>query len=128
MNQYWNFKAISCVLVALSVLTGAFGAHGLKEVLTATELTTWKTASDYLLTQGIGLLILSCLPQSPKVTLGLKLILFGVITFSISLFALVAFKLKLIAMLTPFGGMLMIIGWSVIAWHCYRQYEFTQVK
>ncbi|MDO6718051.1 DUF423 domain-containing protein [Psychrosphaera sp. 1_MG-2023] len=128
MNHYWNFKAIACVLVALSVLAGAFGAHGLKDILTTSELTTWATASNYLLSQGLGILILSCLPQSPKLTLGLKLILFGVITFSVSLFMLVSFTLKIIAMLTPFGGMLMIVGWGVIAWHCFRQYEFTQVK
>ncbi|MDC2887936.1 DUF423 domain-containing protein [Psychrosphaera algicola] len=115
MNHYWNFKAIACVLVALSVLAGAFGAHGLKDILTTSELTTWATASNYLLSQGLGILILSCLPQSPKLTLGLKLILFGVITFSVSLFMLVSFTLKIIAMLTPFGGMLMIVGWGVIA-------------
>lgn len=123
MQQYWQFKTVAAFLLGVSILAGAFGAHALKGTLTAAELATWQTASNYLMIQSIGILVVSFLPKSPKVKLSLVSLTAGTILFSGSLFSLITFNLKILGMLTPVGGLAMMFGWFVLAWHCFRQYE-----
>jgi len=50
---------ISAAVMAFGVITGAFGAHSLKVVLSETSLQSWKTAVLYLLIHGLAMLKLS---------------------------------------------------------------------
>ncbi len=61
--------AISALNLALAVILGAFGAHGLKTRATEAQLTWWQTATDYFFYHALGLLALAILskviPQLP---------------------------------------------------------------
>ncbi|WP_221175303.1 DUF423 domain-containing protein [Staphylococcus aureus] len=55
--------AISALNLALAVMLGAFGAHGLKTRATEAQLTWWQTATDYFFYHALGLLILAVISR-----------------------------------------------------------------
>ena len=108
------------LLCMLGVVFGAFGAHGLRGKVTAGDLENWKTAVEYQIFHGLGLLFLSHAKLSGK-TLNtvFSAFLFGVILFSGSLYflstrSLTGFPASILGPLTPLGGLLLIIGWGVL--------------
>ncbi len=99
---------------AAAVALGAFGAHALKEMLaTHGSTSTWQTASLYHLVHSPVLLIIALLPSTPKVTF--LLFLSGIALFSGSLYLLSITQLKPLGIVTPIGGLLLIIAWLSLA-------------
>ena len=97
---------------------GAFGSHGLRSRnLSERSITSWSTASSYLIYNGLALLAVSF---HPGVISGLRryryatgMILAGALTFSGTVFGLVLAREKVgkvFGPLTPIGGMIMIAG------------------
>jgi uncharacterized membrane protein YgdD (TMEM256/DUF423 family) len=102
-----TFK-LACYLTALGIAAQAFGHHGLRSVLSESHLGIFETASRYILLSGIWFLALlrpSTLPQRP-----LKLIFAGVVVFSGSLVMYLITKSAPFMMITPIGGLGMIVG------------------
>jgi uncharacterized membrane protein YgdD (TMEM256/DUF423 family) len=102
-----------------TVALGAFGAHGLRGLVDAAGLANWRTAADYL---GLhALAILACglwliqRPDDRLVHWAASALIAGVLLFSGSLFALVLSGQRALAMVTPFGGLTMLIGWGLLA-------------
>ena len=56
--------AVGAFNAFLAIGTGAFAAHGLKDWLSVDYLNTFKTAADYQLIHGIGLIIIGILSKS----------------------------------------------------------------
>lgn len=107
---------VGATLAALGVAAGAFGAHGLREVLAAKDLETWETAARYLLLHAVGLVAIAALPQGTRrAGLAAALLLAGTLVFSGTLFVLVLADLRWLGAITPIGGVLMIGGWIVLA-------------
>jgi len=112
-----NLFITSAGLLILSVLLGAFGAHGLEKILTPALLKTFHTGVHYhqLHALGLGMMALyynqlgSSKTQFPHAA---KFILLGIILFSGNcyLYALTGFKF--FALLVPLGGTCFILGWS----------------
>ena len=102
------------VLGGLAVILGAFGAHGLKEVLSPERLQTFETAVRYQFYHALALLICGILAkmESEKgyVRAG-NLFLAGIILFSGSLYLLIALNQTILGAITPFGGVAFIAGW-----------------
>ncbi|AKA34727.1 DUF423 domain-containing protein [Flagellimonas lutaonensis] len=106
------------VLGVLAIILGAFGAHGLKKVLTADELGTFETGVRYQMYQALFLLFLSMLPKMADDTKKwvFYAIVIGVVLFSFSIYflatnKLTAFDFRKIGWITPIGGLFMITGW-----------------
>lgn len=104
-----------------AVLIGAFGAHGLENLLSTKELLTFETGVKYQMYHALACLFLGVVKrvESRSKTLVLCLFVVGTVCFSWSIYglatnALSAFDFRKIAILTPIGGGLLIIGWSVI--------------
>ena len=105
------------VLITLSIVLGAFGAHGLKKVLVSfpEKLTSFETGVKYQMYMGLSFLWLGTL----KVEVGKYLYpiwLVGVIFFSLSIYLLsidpvISFSFSFLGPVTPIGGLLLIIGW-----------------
>jgi uncharacterized membrane protein YgdD (TMEM256/DUF423 family) len=105
---------ITAVLGALAVALGAFGAHGLEDLLTRTGRTeTWKTAASYHLVHSVVLLVLVHLSNWRP----LPWILFaaGISIFSGSLYLLCLTDTGWLGAITPIGGLLLIGGWGSLA-------------
>jgi len=109
------------IIIALSIGLSAFGAHGLKSILVADQLESFKTATSYLLIQTALVLILSQLWKESLTTwIGLNLVQVGVLLFSVSIYVLLLFKnmdysYMFLVPITPIGGSLMILGWILVA-------------
>ena len=103
------------------ILLGAFGAHGLKAVLTVEALATFETGVKYQMYHALFLLFIgnydALLQKKQKAIY--YLVLTGVALFSGSIYLLAtnnltSFDFKIIGFVTPIGGLLLIIAWFVL--------------
>jgi len=105
-------------LAFLAVALGAFGAHGLKGILSADMLVIYHTAVDYHMWHAIGLLIIGLLQQHKPSSLLNKSAYFmfaGICLFSGSLYALSISANKMLGIITPIGGVCLLIAWALLA-------------
>lgn len=101
-----------------AVILGAFGAHYLKLRIAPAELIIFETAVRYQMYHALALILIGILSMSiDKYQLRLATYLFttGICLFSGSLYVLAFTKTKIIGILTPFGGLLLIIAWFMVA-------------
>ena len=104
----------------LAVMLGAFGAHGLREVLPASSLASWQTGVFYQLVHAPVMLITALwLRHGGPAVLRLAGLSFalGVLTFSGSIYGLVLLNTSWSAWLgpvTPLGGLALIAGWTCL--------------
>ncbi|MCX0333072.1 DUF423 domain-containing protein [Acinetobacter radioresistens] len=115
--------AISALNLALAVMVGAFGAHGLKTRASEAQLAWWHTATEYFFYHALGLLILGVisktLPQLP-IKGSFLLIQFGIFLFCGSLYIMALGLPRGLGAITPIGGALMIAGWLLLAWNAFK--------
>ena len=101
------------------VMIGAFGAHGLKALLTTDQLAIYHTGVDYQFVHALALLLLGTLAhhQSPKAwQVAAILFIAGVFIFSGSLYLLVLTDIAWLGAITPIGGVSFIAGWAALLW------------
>jgi uncharacterized membrane protein YgdD (TMEM256/DUF423 family) len=110
MNDKKTWIIISAVSGFTAVAIGAFGAHGLKEKLTAEMLEVYKTGVFYQFVHTAVLLILS-LTNFIKTKIPSIFFLLGIILFSFSLYIYSTSDIQFFAMITPIGGVCFLIGW-----------------
>ena len=111
------FLFLGGINAALVVLLGAFGAHALKERLSAEMLAVYQTGVQYHLFHALGLLVVGLvatpLPASAYLKWSGWLMLAGIVLFSGSLYVLSLSGLRWLGMVTPFGGLAFIAAWIV---------------
>jgi uncharacterized membrane protein YgdD (TMEM256/DUF423 family) len=104
----------------LGVALGAFGAHALKPTLEANgRLDTFELAVRYQFFHALALLFLGLwMGSHPSSLTSWSALLWtgGVILFSGSLYLLALTNTKAFAMITPFGGLLLLAGWGALLW------------
>jgi uncharacterized membrane protein YgdD (TMEM256/DUF423 family) len=118
---------LSSLMIATTVALGAMGAHTLEDAISARYLEVWKTASLYFALNGIGLLAIAHVAPTLK-GLHIKLIILGSFIFSVSLWMLALNEilspaLRKLGAITPVGGVLMIVGWTLIGMSQFRRAE-----
>ncbi len=109
------------VFGVISVLLGAFAAHGLEKVLDRDAIDSFQVGVRYQMYHAIVLLFIGStgyISQKSKRIL-FYVILAGIILFSGSIYGLATNTLttidfKRIAFITPIGGLLLIISWVVL--------------
>ena len=105
------------------VMIGAFGAHGLKTILTNEKLVIYQTGVDYQFVHALALLLLGALAtqhSSKAWQLAATLFICGVFIFSGSLYLLVLTNTSWLGAITPVGGMSFIAGWIAVLWGLRR--------
>ena len=112
------FITLGALNMALAVLLGAFGAHGLKAKVTPEQLAWWHTACEYqvyhaLALFGIGVLI-AAQPQWSIAKNSAWCLQLGIIIFCGSLYAMTLGAPRWFGAITPIGGTAFIVGWL---WH-----------
>ncbi|MGB5500651.1 MAG: DUF423 domain-containing protein [Maribacter sp.] len=116
------------VFGTLAVILGAFGAHSLEKLVDADALQTFETGVRYQMYHAFLLLILAntnFVSEKKKKTI-FYLIILGTILFSFSIFLLAtndltSFDFKKIGLLTPLGGVLLILGWLVTGFQAFKR-------
>lgn len=96
-----------------AVALGAFGAHGLKNLLTPELLEVYKTGVLYHLIHSVVLLALALL-DNKKYSPAFVFIFVGIVLFSFSLYLYSVTGIKFFAMITPLGGVAFLLGWLTI--------------
>ena len=109
---------IGALSAAIAVGLGAFGAHGLRGVLTAEMLAVFETGVRYQMYHALALVALGLagsarLGRLANVAGGLFVA--GSVCFSRSLYLLTLAGTKGIGLVTPLGGVMLIAGWLVLA-------------
>ncbi|PJZ77965.1 DUF423 domain-containing protein [Leptospira neocaledonica] len=117
---------LSAILGFLAVALGAFGAHGLKSILTPDLLTIFETGARYHLIHAVVLLVLTLggkLSESKFRRIGFWLIFSGILIFSGSLYTLSLTGIRVLGAITPLGGLAFLAGWASIAYSAFFDKE-----
>ncbi|MFA7623364.1 MAG: DUF423 domain-containing protein [Pusillimonas sp.] len=118
-----HLVVIAALTLMVGVGAGAFGAHGLKAILSADMLAIWQTAVLYQMIHGLGILGIAALlahrPDNRMVVAGL-LMFAGIVIFSGSLYILTLTGVRGLGAITPVGGAAFIAGWALLAWAAWR--------
>lgn len=110
---------IASVFGMLAVILGAFGAHGLKKLVSIDQLDAWHTAVQYQFYHTFAMLFLATFSRFRSRAINASSWFFtaGILLFSGSLYLISAKdilnidSLSLIGPLTPIGGLFFILGW-----------------
>ena len=104
-----------------AVILGAFAAHGLEQALKQDALSSFETGVRYQMYTALFMLVLGGLPiASDKArNICFYLTVAGILLVSGSIYflatnALTSYDFTRIAFVTPIGGLLLIIAWSVV--------------
>lgn len=113
--------ASGAILGILGIILGAFAAHGLAKLIDVEAIKSFETGVRYQIYHAFLFLILG---GTSFLSLKLKRIVFylaliGVVLFSGSIYGLAtnsmsSFDFKTIALITPVGGLLLILAWVVM--------------
>lgn len=109
------------ILGLISIILGAFGAHGLKALVSAENIQTFETGVRYQMYHALLLLFVgsSSFIQPKTKTLIFYFTLIGIVFFSGSIYglatnSLTSFDFTSIAIITPVGGLLLILAWVIL--------------
>ena len=114
------YATLGAISGFLSVLLGAFAAHGLKARLAPDLLAVFETGVRYQFYHALALLAVAwaidrsgggALPRAAGL-----LFVIGTVIFSGSLYALALSGLRWLGAITPFGGTAFLVGWGAFAW------------
>ncbi len=123
-KQGWVFVAALAGLTGVAL--GAFGAHGLKNILNASETALWSKAVFYHLAHAVALLTVALHPSrsdgGPCYRHTLWGFSLGILFFSGSLYLMALTDWGWLVWLTPIGGMLFLWGWFWLMVHSVRRW------
>ncbi|MDJ0722765.1 MAG: DUF423 domain-containing protein [Desulfobacterales bacterium] len=104
---------------ALSVILGAFGAHGLKTRLAPEMLAIFETGVQYQFYHSLGLILVGIIFHTVKASTMVSaaggLMLAGIFLFSGSLYLICLTGVRSFGMIAPFGGTAFIAAWVLLA-------------
>lgn len=116
-----NFIRISIFFALTAVIFGALGAHYLKDLIASNQLTSFKTGVNYQFFHALAILLISLNKDkfNTHVKKSLFFLFIGTLFFSFSIYLLALKDLLLISfqylgLITPIGGLLLIIGWFLL--------------
>lgn len=121
-------------LSGLSVVMGAFGAHALRNKITAEQLQSFETGVRYQLYHGLALILLGLLSDRlghPSLRWSAWLFLIGTCLFSGSIYLLsnrewmgIDSWKSFLGPIIPLGGLSLILGWCSLVWAVLRSPQF----
>ena len=110
------FIILGALNAMMAVGTGAFGAHGLENKLSAKYLSVWEKATTYQMYHGLGLLAIGIISGTTSINVNWAgwLLFFGIVFFSGSLYILALTQIRILGAITPIGGVLFIVCWLML--------------
>ena len=121
MSRLWLLSGAAYGLLAVAF--GAFGAHALRSRLSADWLAVYHTGVEYQFYHALALLAVGVWSlRQPTAGLNFAGGCFaaGVLLFSGSLYALALTGLRPLGIITPFGGLLFLLGWAALIRAAWR--------
>ena len=120
-----KLEFLGACFALLSIILGAFTTHFLKDYFDGSELNSFETGIRYIMYNGLSMLIISRLEISKNFWI-FRLFLWGTILFSFSIFLLslqkiFSINLSFLGPITPVGGALLILGWTIIIYRILKK-------
>jgi len=122
-----KITSVAALMGITAIILGAFGAHALKKQLSVEQLESFETGVKYQMYHALFLLFLGMntfLNEKVK-KMVFQLVIFGVFFFSGSIYllttkAITGVDFKFIGIVTPIGGVLLMMAWSFLFWNVWR--------
>ncbi|MCV3214987.1 DUF423 domain-containing protein [Plectonema radiosum NIES-515] len=120
------FLSIGAILGGLSVASGAFASHALRDKISDRSLEIFETAARYQMYHALALLLVALLlsiyqQSEPPILLASGwLFVIGIGLFSGSLYALSLTNVKILGAIAPLGGAALIAGWGALAFAAWN--------
>lgn len=115
----------AAVLGVVAVILGAFGAHVLKTKLTPEALESFETAVRYQFFHVLLLLFVNMFTQftNKEKNMISYFLIAGILLFSGSIYLIYLANVpaKAIWFITPLGGLLLIVGWSLLTYSFFKK-------
>jgi uncharacterized membrane protein YgdD (TMEM256/DUF423 family) len=105
-------KRVAAVFGLLGVALGAFGAHWVKDRVSAEALEWWKTAALYHLVHAAAMLATG--RADGRASAATWTFAGGIVLFSGSLYAMALTDVRALGAVTPFGGVALLVGWGLL--------------
>lgn len=112
----------ACLLAAAGIGLGAFGAHGLRDLVDPAMLANWETGVRYHLYAALAMLALGLREEQRRAPV---LLIAGTVVFSGSLYLMTLTGARWLGAITPIGGVLLIAGLVLAAWDARRAFRAT---
>jgi uncharacterized membrane protein YgdD (TMEM256/DUF423 family) len=115
-----TFLSLGALFGGIAVALGAFGAHGLKKIVSTDVVSVFQTGVQYQMYHTLALLVVAIVYErlpNKWIKWSGYLFSFGILFFSGSLYLITALKAEessippIIGAITPIGGLLFILGW-----------------
>ena len=103
----------------LFVALGAFGAHGLKTLMSAEQQAWFRTGNLYLGIHAMAILLCGVLYHlflTRSIAMSGWLFLTGIVIFSDTLFLMALGGPRWLGAVTPIGGTLFLVGWGTLVY------------
>ncbi|MFT6986440.1 MAG: uncharacterized membrane protein YgdD (TMEM256/DUF423 family) [Psychromonas sp.] len=116
-NSTRLFLIIASFLGATGVALGAYASHGLSGWANSQQIAYFQLAVNYQLVHAITLLVvvvLSLFINNRFLLMSKIAFVLGICFFSGSLYLYVLSGTKILAVITPIGGLLLIIAWLLV--------------
>lgn len=116
--------AAGAINMFIAVGCGAFGAHGLKRMISEEMLAIWHTAVTYQVMHALGMIAIALLmPRIAGAAMRWagNLMLAGIVVFSGSLYLLALTGTRILGAITPLGGAAFLAAWLLVAWAACRR-------
>ncbi len=113
-----KFAFYGAIFMAFAVGLGAFGAHGLKNIVTKEMLVIFHTGVEYQFYHALGLFCVAFIAhfsESKQIKIAGYSMVFGILIFSGSLYAMTFTGITLLGAITPIGGVAFILSWVLLA-------------
>jgi uncharacterized membrane protein YgdD (TMEM256/DUF423 family) len=113
---------LGCVFALTAVMAGAFGAHGLRGLVSPQGLDVFQTAVTYQMYHSLALILVAILSGlgivggsgSKLLSIGAVFFTAGIVLFSGSLYLLVLTPMSWPGPITPLGGVCLMVGWALL--------------
>ena len=122
-----NIVIFAATLFSLAIILGAFGAHGLKQLVDKNSVESFEVGIRYQFYISIAILILGLNAdkfafsiQRICVLMALGLALFSGSIYLLAIKELLPFSIRFLGPVTPIGGLIMIIGFVILIYKLAR--------
>jgi len=121
-----NWSGLGAIMLGLSVILGAFGAHALRGRLDDYAMGIYEKAVFYQFVHALGILIVPLFARAGALTESSAawvcgLLLAGILIFSGSLYTLALTGVRTFGAITPIGGLSFIAAWFLLAYGLLRR-------
>jgi uncharacterized membrane protein YgdD (TMEM256/DUF423 family) len=117
-----NSITLGALLMSLAVILGAFGAHGLKNIVSEYSVEIFNKAVYYQVIHSLGILVTAIILKDEKALRILRILfLIGIVGFSGSLYMLTFAEMlphilkQVVGPITPIGGVFFAASWVYFA-------------